>query len=222
MSSDYSFWRLPVNDVPKCYNGTKSPDIRFAQRCSDDLSTSCGVGDYCPNSSQNNSNCLHFFCSQSKTCIEHDKTCDGICHCQYCEDEYFEGLCQLTFPEAATIKCIESNRSLDTNITIMAIPCNGVRECLDVDDEDCESKWFVTPIVWLVFFLLICSGWGYTHFKATIRSDECTEKLYQTNMMPQPRKKGDALAKLKVQSLENLKLSSTVSKINCYLFRMSL
>ena len=119
LSSDYSFWRMPVNNVPKCYNGTKSPDIRFAQRCSDDLSTSCGVGDYCPNSSQNYSNCLHFFCSQSKTCIEHDKTCDGICHCQYCEDEYFEGLCQFTFPEAATIKCIESNRSIDINITIM-------------------------------------------------------------------------------------------------------
>ena len=142
LSLDYSFWKVPVNGVAKCYNGIISPDFTYARRCfanlSDDLSTSCIVGDYCPNSVHNSSDCTHFFCSKSKTCVEYDKTCDGICHCMYCEDESFEGLCEYTFPEAATIKCVEANRSSDINITILATPCNGVRECLNINDENCQ------------------------------------------------------------------------------------
>ena len=195
---------MPVNGVAKCYNGSISPDFTFARQCfanlSDDLSTSCIVGDYCPNSVHNSSDCTHFFCSKSKTCVEYDKTCDGICHCLYCEDETFEGLCEDTFPEAATIKCIEANRSSDINITILATPCNGVRECLNINDENCQSEMYITAITMALFFLVILCGWIYIHITTqnALKSLKRIELFCQTDAMPQPRRKGDGLAKLKV------------------------
>ena len=201
---DYSFWKVPVNAVPKCYNGTRSPDITFARRCfvdpSDDLSTSCVVGDYCPNSIHNSSYCSHFFCSKSNTCVEYDKTCDGICHCMYCEDESFEELCENTFPEAATIKCVEANRSIDINITILATPCNGIRECLNINDENCQSEMYITAITMSLFFFVIMCRWIYIHVttQTALKSLKRIELFSQTDTMTQPRRKGDALAKLKV------------------------
>ena len=162
----------------------------------------CVVGDYCPNSIQNSSDCLHFFCSKSKTCVENDKTCDGICHCMYCEDESFEELCENTFPEAATIKCIEANRSSDINITILATPCNGVRECLNINDENCQSEMYITAIIMTLFFFVIFCGWNYIHVTTGIKSEKSIQLFCQTNSIPQPRRKGDALAKLKVQYLK--------------------
>ena len=209
LSLDYSFWKVPVNGVAKCYNGLTSPDFTYARQCfanlSDDSSTSCIVGDYCPNSVHNSSDCAHFFCSKSKTCVEYDKTCDGICHCMYCEDETFEGLCEDTFPEAATIKCVEANRSSVINITILATPCNGVRECLNINDENCQSEMYITNIIMMFFFLVIFCGWMYIHFitQTTIRS---VKKIELINEMP--RRKGDDLAKFKVH---NLKYNSIVS-----------
>ena len=215
MSLDYSFWNVPINDFPKCYNGTKSSDYTHARQCfiniTNDQTESCIVGDYCPNTSHNITQCPYFFCSRSKTCVEHDKTCDGICHCLYCEDEEFDDVCFNTFPDAATIKCIEADRPYGINITILAIPCNGIRECRFKNDEDCESKWHISLITMLIFFVLISSGWLHTHFTAdkTYQSKESVELIDQRNVTSEKRLKGDALAKFKVyQGILKLLLSA--------------
>ena len=59
--------------------------------------------------------------------------CDGIFHCMHGEDEVFD-ICEHVYPDIATIKCIE-NRVKDINVTIMAIPCDGIQECRDGSDE---------------------------------------------------------------------------------------
>ena len=66
-----------------------------------------------------------FFCQKSKSCIPKSWTCDGAVQCIYGEDEDFE-LCKDTFPERATIKCLEANRTNLFNITIFAVPCDGI------------------------------------------------------------------------------------------------
>ena len=62
------------------------------------------------------------------------------------EDEQFD-ICEETYPEEATIKCVE-NRLEGFNVTIMAIPCNGIKECRNGEDEDhCEEKQRVFQII---------------------------------------------------------------------------
>ena len=58
----------------------------------------------------------------------------------YGEDETFE-LCKDTFPKEATIKCIENRHGYD--ITIKATPCDGIYECRDGSDEQCEEDKLV-------------------------------------------------------------------------------
>ena len=44
------------------------------------------------------------------------------------------------------------------NITIKATPCNGKRECKDIDDEDCNQKWIaliITLVIVLVGIILL-------------------------------------------------------------------
>ena len=85
-----------------------------------------------------------------------DKTCDGIFHCLYGEDEMFE-ICKDTFPKEATIQCIENRLPGTIDVTIMAIPCNGILECRDRSDEDCEEdKWILATIIASVFLITVC------------------------------------------------------------------
>ena len=68
--------------------------------------------DICPNLFESQKECEEkgkFFCKNSKSCIEKAKVCDGVVHCLDAMDEDFE-LCQHTFPETATFRCIEKNR----------------------------------------------------------------------------------------------------------------
>ena len=66
-----------------------------------------------------------FYCQESKSCIPKSWTCDGAVQCIYGEDEDFE-LCRNTFPERATFKCLEGNRTNLFNVTIFAVPCDGI------------------------------------------------------------------------------------------------
>ena len=62
------------------------------------------------------------------------------------EDEQFN-ICNSTYPEEATIQCVE-NRLEGINLTIKAIPCNGIKECRDGEDEDnCEEKQIYFQII---------------------------------------------------------------------------
>lgn len=80
-----------------------------------------------------------------------DKVCDGIVHCLYGEDEE-DATCenQLKFSEAATVECIENRLNYD--LKIKAFPCNGIKECRDNSDEDCENK------KWILYSILIALG----------------------------------------------------------------
>ena len=85
-----------------------------------------------------------------------EKTCDGIFHCLYGEDEQFE-LCQDTFPKEATIQCIENRLPGTIDVSIMAIPCDGILECRDGRDENCEEdKMILVVAVAMLFLTTIC------------------------------------------------------------------
>ena len=84
------------------------------------------------------------------TCSE--KMCDGLFHCIYGEDESLE-TCRKFYPEEATIECIE-NRLDGINLTIMATPCNGIRECRNGIDEQCEISVVYFWSIFGGFFLL--------------------------------------------------------------------
>ena len=202
LSLDYSFW-----NSHRCYNGTVTSDYTCARICNtyiNDIKDTPVIKDYCPNSNDgvSCSNTQHYFCEKSRTCIEKSKLCDGIFHCLWGEDEQFDE-CKNTFPEAATIKCIEADRPPWINITILAIPCNGERECLDVNDENCESNWYITFGTMIIFFILISFGWFYIHFSTGSSRNkfyELHEHIQQTDERNKTnfKLKGDDLAKLKV------------------------
>ena len=74
----------------------------------------------------------------------------------YGEDEQFE-LCKDTFPKEATIECVENRLPGTIDVTIMAIPCNGIVECRDRSDENCEEDKIILVIaISLLFLTTIC------------------------------------------------------------------
>ena len=160
---DYSYW----NDTNKCYNGTDSDEYTHARLCSaydknksiaelgNDCVNSKSDFKYCPNSS-NKTECKdpNFYCNISKSCIKDNDKCDGIKHCIFGEDEAIE-TCDSTFPESATVKCVELNRPLD-DFWIKAVRCNGIKECKNGEDEPEECKGFKVST-------------SYFHFKDTNR-----------------------------------------------------
>ena len=75
-----------------------------------------------------------------------EKLCDGVVHCFYAEDEDFNDCKHKNvFPNSATIECVE-NRPVGYDITILAVPCNGVCECRGCTDEECQ--WDITIYLW--------------------------------------------------------------------------
>ena len=55
-------------------------------------------------------------------------------------------MCKDTFPEEATIECIE-DRLPGIDLKIMATPCDGIRECRDGRDEECEDDKLILIFV---------------------------------------------------------------------------
>ena len=95
-----------------------------------------------------------------------EKLCDGVVHCFYAEDEDFNDCKHKNvFPNSATIECVE-NRPVGYDITILAVPCNGVCECRGCSDDDCGGDimghnitlyfWVTLLILFVCFFIIIC------------------------------------------------------------------
>ena len=93
-------------------------------------------------------------CDNSTKCIYAvlGYVCDGHRQCLDGHDENID-VCKSrgSFPKAATVKCFQDNRPDKYPIEIMAIPCNGKRECKYGEDEiGCDIS-----IIYLLCFLLI-------------------------------------------------------------------
>ena len=80
----------------------------------------------------------YVYCPLSEVWIPEKYVCDGAIQCIEGDDERFD-LCKDTFPESATITCLENDRPF-YNITIKATPCDGIVECRSGEDENCELK----------------------------------------------------------------------------------
>ena len=93
-----------------------------------------------------------------------EKTCDGIFHCLYGEDEQFEE-CKDTFPKEATIECIENRLPGTIDVTILAIPCDGIVECRDGSDENCEEDKIILVVAVAVLFLTTVCMYLYLVFE---------------------------------------------------------
>ena len=84
-------------------------------------------------------------------------------NCRDAEDESFE-LCNKFFPEGATIKCKEANRTR-YNISIYATACDGIMECKDGKDElGCNGNDWTIAFALCCAFMIISFLWSYTYF----------------------------------------------------------
>ena len=126
-----------------------------------------------------------YFCPLSKTCIPNKWKCDGAVQCIHGDDEDFE-LCKDSFPEAATITCLEKDRSF-YEIWIKATPCDGVVECKDGQDENCElNPPGIDYIIMGCLVLVIFSAWIYKYIQllwiyATRANSDCTSLIHSTD-----------------------------------------
>ena len=103
----------------------------------------------------------------------------------------------------ATITCQEANRSSDFPLTIFAVPCNGVHECVNHEDEICRIQpeiWFAIPIaIYIILFVAIqilnCVARNVAR-KYSLEDANTEEPLNRRIM--EDGQKGNALAFLKV------------------------
>ena len=154
-----------------------------------------------------------------------EKTCDGIFHCLYGEDERFEH-CKDTFPKEATIECIEKRLPGTIEVTIMAIPCDGILECRDGRDENCEDDKMILVIsVALLCLTTVCIYLYLVLIRLPIWKDSVFKNFDTGNIDLEPRPficsnvKGNKLAKLKVSTTGHI--SQSYNKMFVYSpFRM--
>ena len=107
-----------------------------------------------------------FFFSISNIHINRSWLCDGLIQCPVnAEDESF-AICKDfgRFPTGATLICNETMR--DHNITIKAISCDDIPECLDGSDEMCgEEIAKATYKIGIGLFFAIFLIWGKLYLK---------------------------------------------------------
>ena len=187
----------------KSQASTKNSCGKYGGQNSATHPVSAEILDICPNSAiETDCKGNEFFCNQSKSCVEKAKICDGIVHCIFGEDEDWD-LCktEFKFDEAATIECNQSDRG-SFNLPIKATPCNGIRECSDINDEDCGESRTVLIISIVIAFVLILALCIFIHYKTITKYptqisddpefiDDETAK-YCSNL------KGNRLAQIKV------------------------
>ena len=114
-------------------------------------------------------------------------------------------LCKNRFPKEATIECVENRLPGTIDVTIKAIPCNGIVECRDGRDENCEEdKWILAIAVSVLFLTTICI-YLYLVFvrlplwKESVLLDfDAGNNDSETGPSECSNMKGDKLAKLKV------------------------
>ena len=128
------------------------------------------------------------------------------------------------FLDGATIKCLEAKRQ-KYNIEIYAVPCDGIEECQNGEDEShCSGNWYATIIAILFAYVIVTFAWCFTYFmvyanlKTDIKGPQelAVEKYFDNQSCAMVLKKklydefgttnfselkGDALAKLKVISM---------------------
>ena len=120
------------------------------------------------------------------------------------EDELFQ-LCKDTFPKEATIECIENRLPGTIDVTIMAIPCDGIVECRDGRDENCEEDKIILVIAVAVLFLTTICIYIYLVFvRFPIWKDSVFWEFHEGSIDSKTQShdcselKGNTLAKLKV------------------------
>ena len=97
-----------------------------------------------------------FHCNASEVCIPQQFVCDGKIQCEAeAEDENFD-LCveRKAFHHDATFECLENHRIL-YNITILAVPCNGINECKDGEDEKNCGGIAIKHLIWGAFIAYV-------------------------------------------------------------------
>ena len=180
---DHSFWRPKCSNVLKQGDCTINPD--FGKGSDPDFT--CDLPD-------------EFYCSKSSTCIKKSLTCNGLVDCFHGEDEAFEVCHNKSFVEAATIKCIESNRNGE-DIEILAVPCNGIRECRDGSDEDnCATMLHFTIDTMMTCCAVAVTSWWYVFFLIKLKDKKRRIKITlppNRKQLVKKRLTGNRLAKIK-------------------------
>ena len=120
-------------------------------------------------------------------------------------------VCKATFPEEATVQCVENRLPGTIDVTIMAIPCDGIVECRDGGDENCdEDKLILVISVGVLFLTTICiylylvlvrlPFWKRSVFRE-FEVDDISSKSKPSDCSAM---KGNRLAKLKVLSCKKV------------------
>ena len=103
---------------------------------------------------------FRFICVKSNLLSNLEKLCDGVVHCLFAEDEDYN-ICKKenVFPNGATIECVENRPGY--NITILAVPCNGICECKGCIDENYQGNIMghsLTLYFWATLLFLYVSS----------------------------------------------------------------
>ena len=98
------------------------------------------------------------------------------------------------------------------NITILAIPCNGIVECIRGEDEQkCQLHWSYTVIPVCIFYFIIFCMWSFLYIHTFILPNDIKSTNEERNFIPLTKPidilasnntkilKGNELASLKVK-----------------------